>query len=103
VSGTAQGTPSKSTTRQQNPRMDPSQPTFFARRNESHSSDLDANRVKEMMEAARDGPIEKFKQLWSGVDLNFHVKVDSRWAEHGLTPQQPDARREDTLCMDFLP
>jgi len=80
--------------------MDPSQPTFFARRNESHFSDLDANRVKEMMEAARDGPIEKFKQLWSGVDLNFHVKVDSRWAEHGLTPQQPDARREDTLCMD---
>jgi ankyrin repeat protein len=99
VSGTAQGTPSKSTTRQQNPRMDPSQPTFFARRNESHSSDLDANRVKEMMEAARDGPIETFKKLWSGVDLNFHVKVDSRGAELGH-PQEQDARREETLRVD---
>ncbi len=99
MSGTAQGTPSKSTTRQQNPRMDPSQPTFFARRNESHSSDLDANRVKEMMEAARDGPIETFKKLWSGVDLNFHVKVDSRGAELGH-PQEQDARREETLRVD---
>ncbi len=81
-----------------------------ASRNESDSSelmkfsDLDANRVKEMMEAARDGPLNKFRHLWRRVDLNFHVKDESRsftrWAEHGLTPQQPDARREETLRMD---
>ncbi len=81
-----------------------------ASRNESDSSelmkfpDLDANRVKEMMEAARDGPVGKFRDLWDGVDLNFHVKDESRsftrWAEHGLTTEQPDARREETLRMD---
>jgi len=67
-------------------------------------SDLDANRVKEMMEAARDGPVDKFRDLWDGVDLNSQVKDESRsftrWAEHGLTTQQPDARREETLRMD---
>jgi ankyrin repeat protein len=66
--------------------------------------DLDANLVKEMMEAARDGPIQKFVELWGGVDVDFHVKDESRSftrrAEFGLTPQKPDARREETLRMD---
>jgi ankyrin repeat protein len=67
-------------------------------------SDLDANRVEEMMEAARDGPFYKFRDLWDGVERNFHVQDESRSftrrAELGLTLQELDARREETLRMD---
>jgi len=78
---------------------------LIATRNESHSSHLDEKCVKEMMEAARDGPIEKFKQLWSGVDLNFQVKDGpssiTRGAEHGEHIfQNREARREEMLGVD---
>ncbi|CAK9209230.1 unnamed protein product [Sphagnum troendelagicum] len=66
---------------------------LFAIWNEFHSSDLDKNRVEELMEAARDGPIEKFMQFWSGVDLNSQVKDES--------PSFTGGAKDDKLIIDI--
>lgn len=102
MSGTAQGTLSKSTTRQQNPRM--VLPSLFASRDESPSFYLHENRVKEIMEAARDGPIRRFEDVWISLDLNLRVtdwrRSAIRRTKHGNIPQNPHARREETLRVD---